>query len=113
MSSRLQWLATVSPTMRETHAAGEKLFVGMRHGASVRPGNGEERWDHIFVAGASNYAYAERVYIGLRIWLKGQEHSRFAGVAARQRSKSLSEARHLFARESRQRTLFNATAPRG
>jgi len=58
-----QWLSTVSPTMRQTHAAGEKLFVDWA-GATVPlfdTATGEERRAHIFVAvlGASNYTYAE------------------------------------------------------
>jgi transposase len=58
-----QWLKTVSPTMRQTHVAGEKLFVDWA-GATVPVFDlmtGEERRAHIFVAvlGASNYTYAE------------------------------------------------------
>lgn len=57
------WLKTVSATMRQTHAAGEKLFVDWA-GATMPVfdmGTGEERRAHIFVAvlGASNYTYAE------------------------------------------------------
>ena len=48
--------------MRQTHAAGEKLFVDWA-GATVPvfdTATGEERRAHIFVAvlGASNYTYA-------------------------------------------------------
>jgi transposase len=58
-----EWLKTVSPTMRQTHAAGEKLFVDWA-GDTVPVFDavmGEERRAHIFVAvlGASNYLYAE------------------------------------------------------
>jgi transposase len=58
-----QWLKTVSPTMRQTHVAGEKLFVDWA-GATAPVFDamtGEERRAHIFVAvlGASNYTYAE------------------------------------------------------
>jgi len=58
-----EWLKTVSPTMRQTHAAGEKLFVDWA-GDTVPVFDavmGEERRAHIFVAvlGASNYIYAE------------------------------------------------------
>jgi transposase len=58
-----EWLKTVSPTMRQTHAAGEKLFVDWA-GDSVPVFDalmGEERRAHIFVGvlGASNYIYAE------------------------------------------------------
>jgi transposase len=57
------WLKTVSATMRQTHASGEKLFVDWA-GDTVPvfdTATGEERRAHIFVAvlGASNYTYAE------------------------------------------------------
>jgi transposase len=57
------WRKTVSATMRQAHAAGEKLFVDWA-GATVpvfEVATGEERRAHIFVAvlGASNYTYAE------------------------------------------------------
>ena len=57
------WLKTVSPTMRQTHAAGEKLFVDWA-GDTVPVSDaitGQERRAHIFVAvlGASNYIYVE------------------------------------------------------
>jgi transposase len=57
------WLKTVSATMRQTHAAGEKLFVDWA-GDTVPVFDavtGLERRAHIFVAvlGASNYTYAE------------------------------------------------------
>ena len=57
------WLKTVSATMRQTHAAGEKLFVDWA-GDTVPvfdAATGMERRAHIFVAvlGASNYTYAE------------------------------------------------------
>ena len=53
----------VSATMRQTHLAGEKLFVdwaGDTIGV-IDPATGEEHRAHIFVAalGASNYTYAE------------------------------------------------------
>jgi transposase len=58
-----QWLSTISPTMRQTHAAGEKVFVDWA-GPTVPLFDtltGEVREAHIFVAvlGASNYTYAE------------------------------------------------------
>ena len=58
-----EWRKTVSPTMRQTHAAGEKLFVDWA-GDTVPVFDavtGVERRAHIFVAvlGASNYTYAE------------------------------------------------------
>ena len=58
-----EWLKMVSPTMRQTHAAGEKLFVDWA--GDTMPVfdavTGLERRAHIFVAvlGASNYTYAE------------------------------------------------------
>ena len=57
------WKATVSPTMRQTHLAGEKLFVdwaGDTIGVAD-PTTGEVHQARIFVAalGASNYTYAE------------------------------------------------------
>ena len=57
------WKKQVSATMRQTHLAGEKLFVdwaGDTIGV-VDPATGEERRARIFVAalGASNYTYAE------------------------------------------------------
>ena len=57
------WKQCVSPTMRQTHLAGEKLFVdwaGDTIGV-INPATGEEHRARIFVAalGASNYTYAE------------------------------------------------------
>lgn len=57
------WKKTISATMRQTHLAGEKLFVdwaGDTIGV-VDPATGEVHAAHIFVAalGASNYTYAE------------------------------------------------------
>ena len=57
------WKKTVSATMRQTHLAGEKLFVdwaGDTIGV-IDPATGEEHRARIFVAalGASNYTYAE------------------------------------------------------
>ena len=57
------WKKGVSPTMRQHHAAGEKLFVDWA-GDSIAvfdPANGVEHRARIFVAalGASNYTYAE------------------------------------------------------
>ena len=57
------WRKRISPTMRQTHLAGEKLFVDWAGDtiALIDPATGEERRAHIFVAalGASNYTYAE------------------------------------------------------
>ena len=57
------WRKCISPTMRQTHVAGEKLFVDWA-GDTVPmfdAATGQERHAHIFVAalGASNYTYAE------------------------------------------------------
>ena len=57
------WRKTVSPTMRQTHVAGERLFVDWA-GDTIGvfdPVTGEEHRARIFVAalGASNYTYAE------------------------------------------------------
>jgi transposase len=68
------WCKTISPTMRQTHAAGEKLFVDFA-GDTVPVFDaaiGAERLAHIFVAvlGASNYTYAEaRWSEGLADWI--------------------------------------------
>ncbi len=57
------WKRQVSATMRQTHPAGEKLFVDWAGDAIgvVDPATGEEHRARIFVAalGASNYTYAE------------------------------------------------------
>jgi transposase len=57
------WRKSISPTMRQTHMAGEKLFVDWAGDtvALFDAATGEERRAHVFVAalGASNYTYAE------------------------------------------------------
>ena len=58
-----EWRKRITPTMRQTHVAGEKLFVDWA-GDTIPvfdPATGEEHRAHIFVAalGASNYTYAE------------------------------------------------------
>ena len=57
------WKKQISPTMRQTHLAGEKLFVDWAGDTMpvFDPMTGEEYRAHIFVAalGASNYTYAE------------------------------------------------------
>lgn len=57
------WKKTISATMRQTHQAGEKLFVDWAGDTIpvVDPATGEVHAAHIFVAalGASNYTYAE------------------------------------------------------
>jgi transposase len=58
-----RWRARLSVTMRQTHAAGDKLFVDWAGDTIpvLDAATGEERRAHIFVAGlgASNYTYAE------------------------------------------------------
>jgi transposase len=57
------WRNCISPTMRQTHLAGEKLFVDWAGDTMpvFDPITGEEYCTHIFIAalGASNYTYAE------------------------------------------------------
>ena len=59
----VDWRRQLSPTMRQTHLAGEKLFVDWAGDTTpvVDPATGEERRAHVFVAalGASNFTYAE------------------------------------------------------
>jgi len=58
-----EWRKRITPTMRQTHVAGEKLFVDWAGDtiAVFDAATGEEHRAHIFVAalGASNYTYAE------------------------------------------------------
>jgi transposase len=58
-----EWRRGITATMRQTHAAGEKLFVDFAGDtvAVFDPATGESRDCKIFVAvlGASNYTYAE------------------------------------------------------
>lgn len=61
-----QWAQTVDPVMRQTHSAGEKMFVdycGLTMSVVDRE-SGEIRETQIFVAvlGASNYTYAEATW---------------------------------------------------
>ena len=57
------WRRSMSATMRQTHAAGEKLFVDFAGDtvAVFDPLTGVTRQAHIFVSalGASNFTYAE------------------------------------------------------
>lgn len=68
------WRRRVSATMRQTHVAGEKLFVDFA-GDTIPvfdAATGQSRPTHIFVAalGASNYTYAEaRWSEGLADWI--------------------------------------------
>jgi transposase len=70
----IEWRRGVTATMRQTHVAGEKLFVD--YAGDTVPvfdgATGEERRSHVFVAvlGASNYTYAEaRWSEGLADWI--------------------------------------------
>jgi transposase len=58
-----RWRARLSATMRQRHAAGDKLFVDWAGDTVpvIDAATGEERRAHIFVAalGASNFTYAE------------------------------------------------------
>ena len=78
------WRRTISATMRQTHAAGEKLFVDFA-GDTVPvfdAATGAEQRAHIFVAvlGASNYTYAEaRWSEGLPDWI-GAHANAFASI---------------------------------
>lgn len=68
------WRGGISPTMRQTHVAGERLFVDFA-GQTVPitdPFTGAVRQAQIFVAalGASNYTYAEARWTqGLADWI--------------------------------------------
>ena len=69
-----RWCKTISPTMRQSHAAGEKMFVDFAGDtvAVFDATTGAERRAHVFVAvlGASNYTYAEaRWSEGLADWI--------------------------------------------
>lgn len=70
-----EWRGQVDVTMRQDHAAGEKLFVDYA-GVTVPvtdPTTGEIRHAQIFVAtlGASNYTYAEATWTQqLRDWIE-------------------------------------------
>ena len=59
----VEWRKRITPTMRQTHVAGEKLFVDWAGDAIpvFDPITGAEHGARIFVAalGASNYTYAE------------------------------------------------------
>ena len=81
------WLTKVDVVMRQSHKAGEKLFVDYAgHTAEVvDPSTGEVRQAQIFVAvfGASNYTYAEATWTqDLRAWIGAHQRafSFFGGV---------------------------------
>jgi len=58
-----EWRRRLSPTMRQTYVAGDKLFVDWAGGRApiIDPMTGEVHEAHLFVAvlGASSYTYAE------------------------------------------------------
>ena len=58
-----RWRKKLSPTMRQTHLAGDKLFVDWAGDTVdiINPATGEVHAAHLFVAvlGASSYTYAE------------------------------------------------------
>lgn len=68
------WEARLSPTMRQNHVAGERMFVDYA-GTTLTvtdPSTGEARTAQLFVAvlGASNYTYAEATWTqGLADWI--------------------------------------------
>jgi len=68
------WEARLSPTMRQSHVAGERLFVDYA-GTTLEvidPSTGEAKTAQLFVAvlGASNYTYAEATWTqGLSDWI--------------------------------------------
>jgi transposase len=68
------WEARLSPTMRQNHIAGERMFVDYA-GATltvIESSTGEARTAQLFVAvlGASNYIYAEATWTqGLSDWI--------------------------------------------
>ena len=68
------WLKGQKPSMRQTHQAGEKLFVDYCGPTMniIDPGTGECRTAQVFVAvmGCSNYTYAEATFTqGLEDWV--------------------------------------------
>ncbi|MGB7552169.1 MAG: IS21 family transposase [Chromatiaceae bacterium] len=83
------WSGALDVVMRQTHRAGEKLFVDYagQTVAVVDPASGELRTAQIFVAvlGASNYTYAEATWSqGLADWIGSQVRAfaYFEGVPA-------------------------------
>ena len=83
------WEARLSPTMRQTHVAGERMFVDYAGAtlAVIDASTGEARTTQLFVAvlGASNYTYAEASWTqGLSDWIGSHTRSFafFGGVPA-------------------------------
>jgi transposase len=85
-----EWRGGVSPTMRQTHPAGERVFVDFAGQtlAVIDPATGEVRAAQVFVAvlGASSLTYAEvRWSQGLADWVGCHVNAfAFFGGAARQ-----------------------------
>lgn len=74
------WLGKQDWVMRQTHRAGEKLFVDYAGQTVpiVDPGSGEIRYAQIFVAvlGASNYTYAEATWTqALPDWISSHQRT--------------------------------------
>ncbi len=74
------WLGKQNLVMRQTHRAGEKLFVDYagQTVAIIDQGTGEARSAQIFVAvlGASNYTYAEATWSqGLADWIGAHQRA--------------------------------------
>src|SRR5664279_2845024 len=111
------WRKRISPTMRQTHLAGEKLFVDWAGDTMpvFDPTTGEEHCARIFVAalGASNYTYAEARWTEtLPDWIGAHERicgdrRRVEGARARQ-----SEGWHHEAIALRARHQPNVPGPR-
>jgi transposase len=83
------WERRLSPTMRQAHPAGERLFVDYAgQTVEVADGGGELRAAQIFVAvlGASNYTYAEATWTqSLPDWIGSHVRAlTFLGGAPRQ-----------------------------
>jgi transposase len=83
------WEARLSPTMRQNHVAGERMFVDFAGTTLtvIDAVSGEARTAQLFVAvlGASNYTYAEAIWTqGLSDWIGA--HTRafafFGGIPA-------------------------------
>src|SRR5947209_2699980 len=69
-----EWRKRLRPTLRQTHAAGEKLFLDYsgKTAPVIDASTGEAREAEVFVAvlGASNYTYAEATWSqGLADWM--------------------------------------------
>ena len=74
------WEARLSPTMRQNHVAGERMFVDYAGTTLtvIDPSTGEPRTAQLFVAvlGASNYTYAEATWTqGLSDWIGAHTRS--------------------------------------